>query len=83
MMLPAVDMKRTGENLRSLLKAEDIKVSDLTDALCVSDVAVYRWLGGMRLPSYDNIVKLSAILGTPVDSIIAVSETCIEWSRKF
>lgn len=82
MMLPAVDMKRTGENLKSLLKARNIQVSDLTDALCVSDVAVYRWLCGMRLPSYDNIVKLSVILGASVDSIIAVSGTGIEWNRK-
>lgn len=82
MMLPAVDMKKTGDNLKTLCKNKGIQISDLTNALCVTDVAVYRWLSGMRLPSYDNIVKLSAMLETPLDNIIAVSKTCLEWNKK-
>lgn len=82
MMLPAVDMRKTGDNLKVLCKNKGVKISDLTDALCVTDVAVYRWLSGVRLPSYDNIVKLSAMLETPLDNIIAVSKTCIEWNKK-
>lgn len=81
-MLPAVDMKKTGENLKTLCKDKGVQITDLKNALCVTDVAVYRWLSGARLPSYDNIVKLSAILETPIDRIIAVSETRIEWNRK-
>lgn len=82
MMLPAVDMKGTGENIKLLMRANGIKVGDLVDALCVTEVAVYRWLSGVRLPTYDNMVKLGVILDEPLDNIIVLSETSIEWERR-
>jgi len=69
--LPNVNMKKTGENLRSLFKKHGYSVRDVQRYLCLgSNQAIYSWLNGRNLPTVDNFVALSCMLNTPIDNLI-------------
>ncbi|MBQ6173339.1 MAG: helix-turn-helix transcriptional regulator [Clostridia bacterium] len=68
---PAIDMKATGRNIRSLREERGLSVEDLQDYFDFNEPrSIYKWQAGKCLPSIDNLYALSALLDVPMDSII-------------
>lgn len=68
-----IQMEMTGKRIRELLKENGYSVRDVQGAMGFSGPqAVYKWLYGQSLPSVDNLVVLSKILHTSIDSILVV-----------
>lgn len=70
-MLPVISLVKTGNNIKSLLKARGISVAQLQDIFCfTSTQAIYKWIWGKSLPTVDNLVILARILNVSVEDII-------------
>ena len=71
--LPNIDMQRTGRNIARLRKDAGLSVRDLQDMFGFSTPqAIYKWQHGTALPTVDNLVALSSILGVKLEDILAV-----------
>lgn len=74
MNLPAVNMKRTGQNIVMLRERRGISVKQLQRMMgFATPQAIYKWQHGESLPTVDNLVALSAILAVPIDAILVTS----------
>jgi len=68
-------VKLTGENIKRLCEERGLGVKDLQKALGLeSRQAIYKWWEGKNIPSIDNLIKLSNILGVTVEDIIVFYE---------
>lgn len=68
---PVIDMKKTGEQISSLRKINDISVKQLQEYLgFATPQAIYKWEHGITLPSLDNLLFLSWIFGVSMNSIV-------------
>ena len=69
--VPVIDLTATGRNIKSLRVAAGISVRDLQNILGFTNPqAIYKWQNGDTMPSIDNLVILSAVLGVTVDEIL-------------
>ena len=72
---PSIDMERTGKNIAKLRKESGYSVQQLSDIMgFTSPQAVYKWQHGKCLPTVDNLVFLSKIFNTSMDSILVLNE---------
>ena len=61
---PVIDLVKTGENITRLMEKNKVKVSDLQDIFGFEyPQAIYKWKRGECLPTLDNLIILSTILG--------------------
>lgn len=68
---PLIDNKRTGENLRKIIKLRNVTVKEIQEYLGLSTAqAIYHWLNGRSLPSIDNLYALSMFLKVSIDELI-------------
>lgn len=70
-MLPLINKRETGVNLRRLMDMRGVTVKDVQKYLelgCVQ--SVYRWLDGVSMPTIDNLYALSELLQVPIDTIV-------------
>ena len=75
MEYPVVDPVATGRNIRRLRVLKRLKVEDVARFMGFESVqAVYKWQRGESLPTVDNLVALSVLLGTAMDDIIITRE---------
>ena len=66
--------EETGRRIKELMSQKRLKVKDVQDACGFEQPqAVYKWLSGKSLPSIENMVILSVILETSIDSILVRS----------
>ena len=73
--VPVIDLRATGQNIKSLRKSAGISVRDLQNVLGFSNPqAIYKWQNGDCMPSIDNLVILAAVLGVTVDEILVTDE---------
>lgn len=69
--MPMINMKKTGANIKMLMKLNNIKVIQLQDILGFNTPqAIYKWLRGESMPTIDNMVILATLLNTTIDNII-------------
>ena len=69
--IPVIDMRETGLNLTRLRRQRGIRVKDIQEALgFTTTVAIYKWERGETLPSLDNILALSRMLGCSIEDIL-------------
>lgn len=72
---PTIDVKKTGERIKSLCKCKGITVKEIQEYMGLECFqTIYNWLSGKSLPSIDNLVLLCRLLERSMDSIIYVSE---------
>ena len=70
-MLPVIDKRKTGINLRLLMDERGFTVKDVQQHLGMGSVqSVYHWLNGLSLPTVDNLYALSYLFQVPVDDLI-------------
>lgn len=68
---PTLNMKATGERIKTLRKAKGITVMELCGFMGFREpTAVYKWQRGECLPSVDNLYALSRLLDTTMDEIL-------------
>ena len=72
--MPTIDMTATGANIKALLKAKGLKVADVQHTCGFNTPqAVFKWMRGDAMPSIDNLVILSHLLGVTIDHIIIIN----------
>lgn len=68
---PMIDLPATGRNIERLRIAAGYTVRELQHQLGLSSAqAVYKWQRGEALPSLDNMVILSWLLGASIEEIL-------------
>lgn len=68
---PVIDMVAIGARIRKLRKERGITVRELSDYFGFSEPqAIYKWQRGDSLPTVDNLLLLSRILGTTMEDIL-------------
>ncbi len=73
MVVPVIDLRATGQNIKALRQAAGLSVRDLQAVLGFTNPqAVYKWQNGDCLPTIDNLVILAAVLGVTIDEILVV-----------
>ena len=73
--MPTIDMPATGRNIKALAKSAGLDAAGLADAFGFNTPqAIYKWFRGDALPTLDNLVILSSILGVAMDAIVIVSK---------
>ena len=72
-MIPAIDMVATGENITRLREKAGLTVKDLQNIFgFATPQAVYKWQHGTAIPTIDNLVVLAAVFGVTMDEIIVI-----------
>lgn len=72
MQYPVIDKKRTAERIKSFMRYNRLKPTDIQHYLGLTCVqTVYRWLDGVNIPSVDNLYALSQLFGVMVDDMLA------------
>ena len=70
-MIPMINMRDTGINLRRLMDKRGISVKDVKDYLSLTSIqSVYNWLNGINMPTIDNLYALSQMLDVSIDEIV-------------
>ena len=68
---PQIDLKKTGEWLRTLCKHCGYSVKDIQEYLHISsNQAIYEWFNGHTLPSVNNLLALSMLLKVPMNQLL-------------
>ena len=72
-MFPVIDQEATGRNIQRLRQQRGLTVRDLQAYFGFTEPqAIYKWQSGRSLPTVDNLLALSALLGVPMDRILVV-----------
>ena len=78
MSIPFVNTVATGQNIDRLRIAAGMSVKDMQTVFgFATPQAIYKWIHGSAMPTIDNLVILSALLGVSMEEIISV-ETAAE-----
>lgn len=78
-----IDQEKTGQNILHLMHRRGLRVKDIQDACGFEQPqAVYKWIHGQTLPSIDNLLILSKLLGSSVEGILATSEDAFPHLKK-
>lgn len=73
-MYLSILQEETGKRIQQLLSDRGFTVKDVQSAMGFENPqAIYKWLAGKTLPSLDNIVILSRLLHTDIDSILVIN----------
>ena len=68
---PVIDMKASGQNIKTLMNSADITVSDVQKYFGFANPqAVYHWINGERIPQIDNLLALSQLLNVSLEKIL-------------
>ncbi len=69
--MPVLDPIATGKKINQIRKDRNISVTDIKDALGLSTTnAIYKWFRGDSMPTLDNIILLSNILGVGIADLL-------------
>lgn len=75
MRYPVLDMQATGRRIRELRQEHRISIQTLRERMQLESVqAIYKWERGASVPSLDNLILLSKILETPIESILVIHD---------
>ena len=75
-LIPLINKRETGINLRRIMDAKGITVKDVQQYLELGSVqSIYHWLNGNSLPTIDNLYALSELFQMPVDEMICGNRT--------
>ena len=73
-VVPVIDLRATGQNIKRLRQSAGISVRNLQMVLGFTNPqAIYKWQNGDCMPSVDNLVILAAVLGVTVDEILVTT----------
>ena len=72
-MVCAIDVPATGMNIKHMMMDRGVTVKELSAILgFTTGTAIYKWFYGQNLPTVDNLLIISRVLGVKIDDIIIV-----------
>ena len=70
-MRPIIDVVATGHNIRQMRRERNITISEIQSYLELDTPrGVYKWQKGDCLPSVENLLGLSILLGVSINDIL-------------
>lgn len=73
LIMPIIDVKATGINIKNLQKQRGITVKDIQNVFgFTTPQAIYKWRQGDTLPTLDNILILADIFKVKIDDILVI-----------
>lgn len=70
-MFPVINTKETGKKIRETVKKSGYTAETVREKLEISDKgSIYKWFRGETLPSLDNFLALSLLLGVTVNDLV-------------
>ncbi|MDE6916310.1 MAG: helix-turn-helix domain-containing protein [Lachnospiraceae bacterium] len=80
-MIPTIDMIKTGQHITELRVQAGLSVRQLQEIFGFSTPqALYKWQHGTALPTIDNLVVLASVFGVKVDDILVTTENTMQVS---
>ena len=77
-MIPTINLKETGANLRRIMDERGITAKDIKEYLNLGSVqSVYYWCNGTYMPTIDNLYALSQLLCVSIDDILCGNRKAI------
>ena len=68
---PAIDVIKTGQNIKRIMQVKGLTVKDIQAFLQLgTPQGIYHWFEGKTMPTLDNIYALSELFQMPVDDIL-------------
>lgn len=81
LVIPTIDMVKTGQNIMNLRKRAGLTVRDLQEIFgFTTPQALYKWQHGTALPTMDNMVVLAAVFGVKIDDILILTDVEMKMS---
>ena len=84
-MFPVIDMRQTGQNISLLRDKAGLTVKDIQTYFGFEyPQAIYKWQHGECLPTVDNLLALSMILGVTMEDLLVYEDReviFIPWSQ--
>lgn len=72
---PNIDMELTGKRIKQVCEQQKLSARDVQRYLNIGAFqSVYNWFNGKTLPSLDNMLALSRLLGTSIENLIVCKE---------
>lgn len=69
---PVIDVYKTGQNIKHIMKMRGMAVKDIQEFLELSTPqSIYHWFSGRSLPTLDNLYAMSELFHLPVDDLIS------------
>ena len=70
-----VNLKKTGQNIKTLQEKNNISVQELQDSLFLgSKQAIYKWRWGQSLPDIENLLAMADLFHCKVEDILVTDE---------
>ena len=77
-MIPQINKRETGVNLRKIMDMRGITAKEVQEYLGLGCVqSVYRWIDGINMPTIDNLNALSELFQVPIDAIVCGNRALI------
>lgn len=77
-MIPQINKRETGVNLRKIMDMRGITAKEVQEYLGLGCVqSVYRWIDGINMPTIDNLYALSELFQVPIDAIVCGNRALI------
>lgn len=73
-----IDMEATGKNIRNIMKITGYTARELERLIGCTQMTFFNWQEGKNLPSFDNLLRLSGILKTPMEKIVVFKKFQVE-----
>lgn len=68
---PTIDMYRTGQNIKRIMRLRGLTVRNVQEFLELSTPqSVYHWFDGRNMPTVDNLYALSELFRVPIDEML-------------
>lgn len=84
MKYPVIDTVATGERIKRLRKARNLRVEDISEYMGFeSDQAVYKWQRGDSMPTLDNMLALARLFEISIEDILVERDEGDEDSPSF
>ena len=78
---PVIDVRETGRKIEALRKNSGLTVKDLQEYFGFEyPQAIYKWQHGECLPTVDNLLALSQLLGVKIEDLLVYDDREITWS---
>ena len=85
-VFPVIDLTETGRQIEKSRKAAGLSVKDVQAYFGFEyPQAVYKWQHGECLPSVDNLLALSRLLGMPMEDLLVYDDQEVPyfWPKGF
>ena len=78
---PVIDVRETGRKIEAFRKNSGLTVKDLQEYFGFEyPQAIYKWQHGECLPTVDNLLALSQLLGVKIEDLLVYEDREITWS---